>query len=189
MANYQIPPDPRKPDNDEKRPSRRQRSQSDSIPWPWLLGGVVVAIVGIALAIMLVNALLRRAPLPVAAVEPTLIVLTAPPRPSPSPTPPVATPSPAPTFTPIPTPDTAVAPPEITVGFYAEVANTDGIGVTVRGGPSTSNVPLLVADEGAILLVIGGPEEANEFLWWQVRLNDGTEGWVAGDFLLPAAEP
>jgi hypothetical protein len=75
------------------------------------------------------------------------------------------------------------------VGYFAEVANTDGIGVTVRGGPSTSNVSVLIADEGTLLLIIGGPTEANGFLWWQVQLQDGTEGWAAGDFLLPAAGP
>jgi hypothetical protein len=39
------------------------------------------------------------------------------------------------------------------------------------------------------MLVIGGPEQGGDFLWWQVRLLDGTEGWVAGDFLRPVAAP
>jgi hypothetical protein len=94
-----------------------------------------------------------------------------------------------PTFTPIPTPDAAIAPPEITRDFYAVVANTDGLGVTVRGGPSTRNVALLVADEGTVLLILDGPEEGDNFSWWQVELVDGTEGWVAQDFLEPAAAP
>ena len=150
---------------------------------------MIVTIVSIVAALALVNALLDRPPLEAAPIEPTLIILTAPPSPVPSPTSPLPTPSPIPTFTPIPTPDTAVAPPEITVGFYALVVNTDGFGVTVRGGPSTSNAQITVADEGALLLVIGGPEADNERLWWQVQLEDGTEGWAAGDFLAPAAGP
>ena len=89
----------------------------------------------------------------------------------------------------MPTPDIAVAPETITVGYYAQVVNTDGFGVTVRGGPSTSNAPLTVANEGIVLLVLDGPVEANEFLWWEIRLPDGTEGWVAGDFIEPVAAP
>jgi hypothetical protein len=40
-------------------------------------------------------------------------------------------------------------------------------------------------------LVIGGPEvdEANNRLWWQLQLDDGTEGWAVGEFLVPAAGP
>jgi hypothetical protein len=83
----------------------------------------------------------------------------------------------------------AVAPVEITVGYYARVINTEGIGVTVRGGPSTDNVRVLVAPEETLLLVIAGPTENGDFVWWQVRLEDGTEGWVAGQFLEPAAAP
>jgi hypothetical protein len=38
-------------------------------------------------------------------------------------------------------------------------------------------------------LVIDGPRDANDFIWWQVQLDDGEIGWVAGDFILPASEP
>ena len=197
MARYEIPPDPRK--SKEKRPRRLRRDSAsggtegvqEPIPWRWLGLGVVVTLVSIGLALTLVNALLARPPLEAAPIEPTLIILTAPPSPIPSPTSPLPTPSPIPTFTPIPTPDTAVAPPEVTAGYYAQVVNTDDFGVTVRGGPSTSNAQITVADEGVLLLVIGGPEvdEVNDRLWWQVQLEDGTEGWAAGDFLAPAAGP
>jgi len=63
--------------------------------------------------------------------------------------------------------------------------------VTVRGGPSTSNAQITVADEGEVLLVIGGPEadEGGGRIWWQVELEDETQGWVAGEFLLPTAAP
>lgn len=192
MARYELPPDPRKSkrkDSPEKRPRRLRQDSQEPIPWRWLGLGVIVTIVSIVAALALVNALLDRPPLEAAPVEPTLIILTAPPSAVPSPTSPLPTPSPIPTFTPIPTPDTAVAPPEVTVGFYAIVVNTDGFGVTVRGGPSTSNAQITVADEEALLLVIGGPEADNERLWWQVQLEDGAEGWAAGDFLAPAAGP
>ncbi len=187
MARYETPPDPRDPN--QKRPRRMRRDSQDPIPWKYLGMGLVVTVVGIVIALAIVRALLVRPPLNVSPVEPTIIVLTAPPSPIPSPTPNITTPTLIPTFTPVPTPDTAVAPAEVTAGYYAIVANTDGVGVTVRGGPSTSNTSITIADEGSIMLVLDGPESANTFLWWQVRLEDGTEGWVAGQFLEPAAKP
>ncbi|MEZ4594779.1 MAG: SH3 domain-containing protein [Chloroflexota bacterium] len=193
MARYQIPPDPRDPKSDapEKRPRRLRQDSQEPIPWRWLGLGLVVTVISIALALALVNSLLARPPLEAAPIEPTLIILTAPPSPIPSPTSPLPTPSPIPTFTPIPTPDTAVAPPEITVGFYARVANTDGFGINLRGGPSTSNAQITVVNEDTLVLIIGGPEldEANDRLWWQLQLDDGTEGWSVGEFLVPAAGP
>ncbi len=86
----------------------------------------------------------------------------------------------------MPTPDVAVAPDQITVGYYVRVVNTQNIGVTVRGGPSTDNVRILVAPEETLMLVIAGPTENDDFTWWQVQLEDGTEGWVSGpQFLEP----
>jgi hypothetical protein len=156
----------------------------------WLGLGLLITIVGLGIAIMLVSSFLTRPPVEQAAVpDPTVIRLTAPPRPTIFATEVVPTITPAPTFTPIPTPDAAIAPAEVTPGFYATVVNTGGIGVTVRGGPSTNNLPITVAGEGAVLLVLDGPTAGGEFQWWQVRLADGTEGWVAGDFLEPAAAP
>lgn len=161
------------------------------MPWRYLLMGVVVTVVSIIMALALVNAMLARPPLEVSPVQPTLIILTAPPSAVPSATSILPTPSVIPTFTPIPTPDHAFPPDVITVNYYATVANTGGVGVVVRGGPGTLNAQITLADDGVLLLVIGGPEadEANNRVWWQVELSDGTRGWVAGDFLLPAAGP
>ena len=66
---------------------------------------------------------------------------------------------------------------------------TGGVGVTVRNGPSTANIPVTVAGENSVVQVIEGPTPGGEYQWWRVRLPDGTEGWVAGDFLAPAAAP
>lgn len=188
MAQYKAPPDPRKSD-EGMRDKRPFPTSNDPIPWRWLGGGVLITLVGLSASLFILRAFLLRDPLPVGPVEPTVIVLTAPPRLTPSPETAVTRPTAAPTFTPVPTPDVAVAPDTITPGYYAQVVNTDNIGVTVRGGPSTNNAPLTVAPENATLLVLDGPTEGNDFLWWQVRLEDGTEGWVAGSFLLPIAAP
>ena len=167
-----------------------QPAGREPIPWKWLLLGFGIAFVLIMLIWFGFQTWLRQImPETAVAGQPTLIRLTAPSSPVPSLTPTRATATPIPTFTPIPTPDVAVAPDELTVGFYAVVANTDGLGVTIRGGPSTQNIVIIVAEEGAPLFIIGGPQEAGDLIWWQVRLADGTEGWAAGSFLEPAPAP
>lgn len=190
MARYQIPPDPRDPEASQKRPRRQRRDNQEPIPWLWLGLGGVVTVAAIGVAILIANSLLLRTPLnPASLPEPTVILLTAPPSPTTSATRPFPTPTTIPTFTPVPTPDLAQPPDEVTVGYYAQVVETGGVGVTVRGGPSTSNVRMTVASEGSIVYVLGGPTQADDLLWWQVRLADGVEGWVASDFLAPAAAP
>lgn len=191
MARYQVPPDPRDPESSvaSKRPRHQRSDSQEPVPWLWLGLGVVVTVIGVWLAYTIASSLLFRPPLDTIPLQPTLIVLTAPPSLTPSVTPLVSTPTAIPTLTPIPTPDTAVAPPEVTVGYYATVADTGGPGLTLRGGPSTNNVALTVIADGTLLLVIGGPAEGSDRLWWQVRLEDETEGWVAAEFLQPAAGP
>lgn len=186
MARYQRPEDPRNPEN---RPRRQRQTSREPIPWLWLGLGLVVTVISLFVAYGFATSLLEREPLITALPSPEVIRLTAPPSLTPSPTTLSNTPTPIPSLTPIPTPDVAVAPPEITVGYYAVVANTQNIGVTVRGGPSTDNVRVLVAPEGTLMLVIAGPTENDDFTWWQVQLEDGTEGWVVNDFLEPAAAP
>lgn len=191
MAKYQRPPDPRKPVSDElEQHLRREKAlKRESIPWIWLGLGVIVTLIGIGLAVLLISAVLSRDPLPVNLPTPTILHLTAPAQEFPTLTVLAETPTPIPTFTPPPTPDLSIAPEALTVGFYAQVANTDDIGVSLRAGPSTDNLRLQLVPEGSYFLVLGGPEEASGFIWWQGRLEDGIEGWIAGDFLVPAAAP
>lgn len=191
MARYQVPPDPRDPDN--KLPSRRQRRQrhdeKEPIPWLWLGLGLLVTLLGVGLAYGIVGRFLQRPPLPVTPLEPTVIVLTAPPSVTPSPTSMLPTPTAIPTSTPVATRDFSVAPPEVQPDFYAVVSNTGGFGVTVRGGPNVNNARVAVASEGAIVFVLAGPEEGSDLLWWNIRLEDGTEGWAAADYLAPSVGP
>jgi hypothetical protein len=189
MARYEKPPDPRKEKLRERRPRRQQGQGSEPIPWLWLGLGVLVTIASIFLALSLVNTFLERPPLTVASAgsPPTIIRLTAPATQVPTLTPVQATGTPIPTLTPIPTPDVSTPPPQLTVGFYARV--TPDIGVTVRGGPSTQNIAVTVADFGELLLIIDGPTQGSDFEWWQIRRDDGTQGWVAGDFIEPAPGP
>lgn len=160
------------------------------IPWAWLAMGSVVTLVGLGILIWLLSGYLTRLPDDApAALAPTIIQLTAPPLPSATAAVSPATPTVAPTATTAATPDVSIAPSEITIGYYAQVVETGGVGVTVRNGPSTANQPVIVASEGSILEVLEGPTPGGEYQWWRVRLGNGDEGWVAGDFLVPSAAP
>lgn len=82
---------------------------------------------------------------------------------------------------------TESAPTEIAVGATV-VTNADL--VNLRTDPS---VDAEVIDQLGIdveLEIIGGPEEAEDYTWWQVRVVDSdAEGWLAEDFIdLPPAE-
>jgi hypothetical protein len=191
MARYQLPPDPRDPEQPLNKRRRRRQRQDDKepIPWLWLGLGVLVTLIGVGVAFAIANSFLSRPPLAVDALEPTVIVLTAPPSPTATATPILALPTPMPTSTPVATRDFSVAPDEVQPDYYAVVSNTGGVGVTVRGGPSVNNARITTASEGAIVYVLEGPEESGGLLWWNIRLADGTEGWAAGDYLAPSAAP
>lgn len=189
MARFQKPPDPRESDLKPRRERRQRHGSGESFPWLWFGLGLGVTALGIVLALALVNAMLSREPLATSLATPTIIRLTAPPTSEATATTNLPTPTPIPTLTPVPTRDLASPPDEVTVGYYAEVSGTGEAGLTIRGGPSTDNVRVQRAAEGTLMLVIGGPEEGGDYTWWEVRLLDGTEGWVAEDFLAPVAAP
>jgi hypothetical protein len=155
----------------------------------WLGAGILVTLIGLLALTWFLERFLTQLPQEAAGSEPSIIQLTAPSQPTTAAAVNPPTPTVAPTATTAPTPDLSVAPPEVTVGYYAQVVGTGGVGVTVRNGPSTSNVLVLVAPEGSVLLVLEGPTPGGAYQWWRVRLADGAEGWVAGDFLVPAAAP
>ena len=76
------------------------------------------------------------------------------------------------------------APTEIGVGATV-VTTSDSVNVRAEATTSADAVDQLAA--GVELTIIGGPEEADDFTWWQVEF-DGVEGWVAEDFIsLPDA--
>lgn len=160
------------------------------IPWLWLAFGALLSIGAIILLVSLTTNYLFAAPDDtLVEQDPTVIRLTAPPMPSATVVAVLPTAAVRPTTTPVPTIDVSVAPAELTPGYYAQVVETGGVGVTVRNGPSTRNVPVVIAAEGAVVIVLEGPTDADSLLWWRVRLPNGDEGWAAGDFLTPVAAP
>jgi hypothetical protein len=171
-----------------------QRSKSAdnraSIPWVWLGLGVLTTLIGLSVLLWSLSIYLTQLPNEATTgLGPTIIQLTAPTVPAATVAVNPPTPTVAPTATTAPTPDLSVAPSEITVGYYVQVVDTGGIGVTVRNGPSTANQPVAVAGEGSIILVLEGPTPGGEYQWWRVQLADGATGWAAGDFLRPSAAP
>ncbi len=86
------------------------------------------------------------------------------------------------------------AEPAATEEPTTEVSNEIGIGATVRttspavnlrAEPGVNTNSITQLDEGIELLVIGGPEEADEYTWWQVQgvEDPSIEGWLAVDFI------
>lgn len=98
---------------------------------------------------------------------------------------PGATSTPPPFDEPTPEPTPVVGGDTLAVGRPAVVGGTGGSGVNMRGGAGLGGPVLLVLGDGTALTLIGGPTEADGFVWWQIRLEDGTEGWVVEDFLAP----
>lgn len=100
---------------------------------------------------------------------------------------PSPTPEPSPTPTPTPLPVFSFTPPleiinTLTIGSAARVINedpdSDTITLVVRSEPTRSGATVAQALEGDLLSIIGGPEEADGFRWWQVQTARGSEGWV-----------
>lgn len=106
-------------------------------------------------------------------------------------TPALPTVAPLPTATPTPKPTpTPSVPTEIGVGIHVKVINTEVDGLRFRWGPGLDTVTKKFVEDGAILKVLDGPEEADGLTWW--RLEDPSEededlkiGWAADEWLEP----
>lgn len=96
---------------------------------------------------------------------------------------PVPTATPVPTDT--PTPTVVVLPTEITVGGYVRIID----GVNFRTEPTVDGQLIRALAGDLVLSVVGGPNEADNFIWWQLQDIDGSIGWAAGLYLEPAAAP
>lgn len=94
---------------------------------------------------------------------------------------------------PPPLPGSGTNPPPstgIAVGDVVTVVGTGGEGLNIRSGPALTAPILTTVAQGNALTVIGGPEAANGFTWWNVQTAGGLAGWAAGQFLAkPAPEP
>ena len=60
---------------------------------------------------------------------------------------------------------------------------SSGVGVWLRGAPSTTGEQLEWLLDGTLVTLLPGQQTADDLLWQQVRTEAGVEGWVARDFL------
>ncbi len=180
------------------RPRHLEEISSVEVGFPiaWVLVGALSALLILGLVgLGAVNFLRKQAITPTPLVIPNL----APNQPIVEPTrdkaasptiPPVVTLPP--TNTPVATYTPPPVPKKIEPGVFAKIIRTDGYGASVRTGPGTNNPRLTTVDEGQAVEVKSGPksdENKEGFIWWYVRANDGTEGWVAQEFMEPSLPP
>jgi hypothetical protein len=220
MSQDQPPEDNVQWETPERRRARRLDEETEDVGFPiiWVLIGGLAALLTIGLVALGLVRIFTR-PSTTAATTPTVLASTvvpttavtvtalvvekqteAPPTavptkkpteaPTPTPLPPTSTPAP-------PTPEPAAAT-ELKVGGYARIINTDGKGLSLRGGPGRDNARLVVAAADSVLPIVAGPKDdeggdtddaGGIYQWWQLRNTDGTEGWGRADFLEPAPAP
>lgn len=175
------------------RPQARRRGVA--LP-PWALLAILVGIVVLLCVglVLLVQALRGEGEgeTPTAPPETTLPVVPTGVEPTAA-----ATGAVAPTDTavlPIDTPEAtaeptgAATPGEIGPGARVAVTGTQGSGLNLRTEPGTGAEVVINAPEGAVLTVVEGPQEADGYVWWKLRTDEGEEGWGAADWLALGAE-
>ena len=69
------------------------------------------------------------------------------------------------------------------VGAKAAVKGTGGLGLNMRSGAGTTHARVKTLADGTLVELVGGPTEANNYTWWEIRDPAGITGWVADDFL------
>lgn len=149
----------------------------------WVRAGLFLLVGLIFLAIFAVRPLFSRGEsppptptLPAVDVAPTTAATLEPPpvqQASPAPSPTTLPPSPSPAAT-----AALTATPTITSATVSS-----GVGVWLRGAPSTNGEQLEWLLDGTIVTLLGQQQTADDLLWEQVRTDAGVEGWVASDFL------
>jgi hypothetical protein len=80
-----------------------------------------------------------------------------------------------------PSPEATTAATPTTAVTTATVSS--GVGVWLRGSPSTTGAQLEWLLDGTVVTLLPGQETADDLLWQQVITDAGVEGWVANDFL------
>jgi uncharacterized membrane protein len=92
--------------------------------------------------------------------------------------------TPTPTITPTPTQTSTPTP------MPAVVARTGGTGAVVRVTPNPQAPHVGFVADGAEMLVLEGPLQIGDAVWWHVRyttiLGETLEGWLQGDYLATA---
>lgn len=84
---------------------------------------------------------------------------------------------------PLPTPTATLQPtPTFTPAPQTATVNSE-VGVWLRAAPSVESEQLEWLLNGTEVIVLPGRETADDLEWQQVQLTNGTQGWVAAEFL------
>jgi subtilisin len=104
-----------------------------------------------------------------------------------TPAPATNTPQPTATNTPRPATNTPVATATATATASSGIQVGDSFrtlaNLNLRSAPTTSGQVLAVLPQGATGTVVGGPQNANGFTWYQVSVSGYPTGWVAGAYI------
>lgn len=162
---------------DEQAPPRRS-------VLPWIAGGVVVALVALAL-IWGASGVGRSEPTPTPVVTvPSVFQTTV--------TPTLVSPLVLTATVTVSTTQAPVVPAgPIAAGVTVRVINSAPEGVSLRAGGGTNYARLTTLTDGMLLTVLEPPAGFNEaypspadgYTWWRVRLENGTVGWIADNWL------
>jgi uncharacterized protein YgiM (DUF1202 family) len=82
------------------------------------------------------------------------------------------------------TPTPAAAVGGLTSGKNARVAASGGVNVRDKAGTAGKQVGKL--NPGAVVKILGGPSQADNYTWWQIDNGAGLTGWVS---MGPANDP
>ena len=164
-------------DSEGRTESGARWGLKQSSAWQMLLALalVVVAAVGLCKISGLSD---RLRPLPLPTATPTRLATRTP------------LPTWTPTNTPVPTATATASPtpvPVVMVGAQAVVSGTGTAQLRLRVRPGLKEGLLATLEDGTRLAVLDGPEAVDGYKWWKVRTDDGQEGWVAVDWLVPVA--
>lgn len=77
-------------------------------------------------------------------------------------------------------------PKPVANGAQFRVDGTSSDGLFLRPNPSTDGAPLKTLPEGTIVTIIGEDAVTSDYVWKNVRDPEGSEGWVAANYLQPA---
>ena len=150
----------------------------------WIRAGFFFLAALIFLGIFAVRPLLSGRE-PAAVPTPTLPVATPAPDVGPvATTPPTAESAPQASPTVLPASPTAEATTAPAIAPTPQTATvSSGVGVWLRGAPSTTGEQLEWLLDGTLVTLLPGQQTSDDLLWQQVRTEAGVEGWVARDFL------
>ena len=73
----------------------------------------------------------------------------------------------------------------VTVQKFVKIEGTGGVGLRIRLEPGTDAEVVFLAGESEVFLVIGGPLEKDEIIWWELSTpyDESRNGWASADYL------